>query len=66
MIHSRSYTLATIDDHLRAVDETALMTGKVQTHIRHIIWVGQPAEGHIPDKLLTVLRCVLHASEHGK
>lgn len=66
MVTIRLNALAAINHHLRAVDETALVTGKIQTHVGDIIRLRETAQRHISNELLSVLRGVFHTSEHGK
>lgn len=66
MVTIRLNALAAINHHLRAVDETALVAGKIQTHVGDIIRLRETAQWHVSNELFSVLRGVLHASEHGK
>lgn len=58
--------LSAIDHHFCSVDESSLITGQIETHVRNIIGLGQASEWYIPNEFLTVLWRVLHTSKHGK
>ena len=64
MIGRRLDTLSSINHHLGPVDKPALVTREIQAHIRHIAWLGQPAQGNVPKKLGAVFRRIFHAGEH--
>lgn len=66
MANSSLNTLASINNHLRPINERPLVTRQVKTHIGNVRRIGQPAQRHIPDKLLPVLLCILHAREHAE
>lgn len=57
-------TLSTIHHHLSAVDKTSLITGQIQAHVGDIIHVGEAAQWHISDELLSVLGGIFHTGEH--
>lgn len=61
-----SDTLATINDHLRPVDKTSLITGQIQTNVRNVIPLRETTQRHISNELLPVLRRIFHSREHGE
>ena len=59
-------TLATINDHLRPIDKTSLITGQIQTNVRNVTPLRETAQRHISNELLPVLRRIFHSGEHGE
>jgi hypothetical protein len=60
---ARLDTLPPINHEIRPVQELPLITREIQTHIRYVLDIRQPAQWHIEDKLGPVLGRVLHPCE---
>lgn len=58
--------LSAVNHHFCSVDESSLITGQIETHVRDIVGLGQAAKWYISNEFLTVLWRVLHPGEHGK
>lgn len=57
-------TFSTIDNHLCAIDKSALIASQIKTHIRNIICLSEATQWNIPNELLSVLGSIFHSSEH--